>query len=184
MKRFLVLLCAMLLIFGTAGFAGAEIIYTSNDWAYDSDAGNYVYGATDNYICEKGSYEAYFTFDLSALPDSMINSPMTFNASMELYFDAERTVWDGDTLIGSEYFYSSQGYFYETINIGTWLGDDSLTLTLTGPANGEHFCARVQMEESGNPAYLNIAAVPEPATLLFLGLGLVGLAGIRRKCKN
>jgi hypothetical protein len=74
--------------------------------------------------------------------------------------------------------------------VGTLLkegvGGNTQTFTILGPvSNLDRFVWITAI--SGNVLLdngLSATSVPEPATLLMVGLGLVGLAGIRRKFKN
>lgn len=185
MKKYGVLLVAVVMVFGLAQIANAATVYTNYDWAGSVFLPGGDNNANVNSICQMEISETYFHFDLSSLDNSLIGSQMTFNASMWFSMDGERTVWKGKTslgtLLGEKYFDINSYFTYEAINIGTWDGSDELTLTLTGPSIGSHKCALVQMIESGNSAYLNVNnVVPLPPTVLLFGSSLLGLAGWRR----
>ena len=67
-------------------------------------------------------------------------------------------------------------YLFNLTALG-WNGSDIVTINGLWPDQGSF--SHISLYSSGDP---NIP-IPEPYTLLLLGLGLVGIAGIRRKMK-
>jgi hypothetical protein len=65
---------------------------------------------------------------------------------------------------------------YYVINLGTWDGKENIVLT--------GFWAGERGAISHVSIWGNSVSVPEPATMFLLGLGLVGMAGLKRKIKK
>lgn len=99
------------------------------------------------------------------------DSPFTIVSQGAGYWGGSATALDqltGDILLGNE--------GHGTIQfIGTF---DTFSWTVPTPENWHGFTFGIRTTEKIEPT-----PTPEPATMLLLGLGLVGLAGIRRKMK-
>jgi hypothetical protein len=190
MKRVSTVLLASFFLLSTAVASNAATIVLNQV----SDG-----GGSSVYICQLGSYQAYFTYDLSAIPDTAIIDSATFGASMSSSGAAERTIWSGSTLMGKAMIPttgSTTSYAWGTIGVfpdfdwSSALATDTLVLMLTGPENGAHICGRVEQMASGNLTELTLSydgttSVPEPgsALLLLLGVGMAGLNALRRRSR-
>lgn len=132
-----------------------------------------------------------------------------YNWYGEVLYDGEILSLDGSLLEGGESDpVLTENFFTDTITYGTyWAGPhyDGFTFTLTGVPNenellfwlgGSADLFNVYIGESTTPVYTNLATLPsycdvasfkvnapapEPATLLLMGSGLLGAAGIGRK---
>jgi hypothetical protein len=109
----------------------------------------------------KDSYNASFNFDLSGGTISLSSSALSvFDSSQPIYM----IVKDGNN--------SPFWYFFDLTNL--WNGIDDLVLSGFWNDNGS--ISHVSL-------YGTSAPVPEPATMLLLGSGIVGLVGFRKKFK-
>jgi hypothetical protein len=169
------------------------------------------YGNTDgdgdswSFTCVIGGYQAWFGFDVSAIPDGETILSASFTALVanlsEEIGSSQRTIWyepddswipdnvnPGNKLL-TEFVGAAMDYYtptWVTFNLdisqhnwGNDLTDNYVSLMLTGPLNGNHECGRVDLTESGNLPSLEITTVPEPTTICLLGLGALSL--LRRK---
>jgi hypothetical protein len=196
---------AGLILLLATSLASATSIYSLNPLfdVGDSD------GKSDqwSFICHKEDYQAWFGFDVSAIPDSETITGVSLQGYMfEAAFGAtERSCWyepddawiaalanpdnkDLTELVGT-LTQDADGWYTFNLDLTghNWqndLADDYISLMVTGPTNGEHLCGQIYLTESGFLPVLTVVtaspAVPAPAALV-LGLLGTGAAGWLRR---
>ena len=186
MKRFLIFLCAVMLVFGMVGSASAIPIL--NNGIDLDDAGN-LYGTYINsgslLFTQGGNNDGNNLEDVEML----VENELAYNAddfdltvtSMSYSSDdgGFTGLWNAnpeDTLISFYAVKAGRGYamyqVYPAEGTGSWSTYD---LWVTGLYNNG-----ADLEISHYTGY-NSAPVPEPTTILLMGTGLLGLVGYGRK---
>ena len=181
MKKLLVFLCAVSLVLGIAVSAGANGFYeefTSNVWF---NSGN----TTHTWTFDLDADSLYAGWFIIPYGTADINPEDTINwAKFTLLFcDDERDSREreyGDLTVDGNQWFSNE-------EIG--IGDSIILANVTGLLNDHILNVKVDWVSGDFGVSFtsiigcytdNPAPVPEPATMFLLGLGLLGVAGIRR----
>jgi len=171
MKKILGFLCALLLLAGTAGLAGATPwTDTVNGPYYIGNWGSYSYihDITDDGFVPLVDIATNYVLTLSLYDDArglnellcevaFVNQPGVVNS------------WFYDFTLESEDFGASILGLIEVNLLGT------LHVSICSVLGDFYFGQSVLTASN------NCAPVPEPSTMLLLGVGLMGLAGLARK---
>lgn len=200
MKKFRIfcLLFGLALMLCAFGVANATVVTfddlpDSDGWISNGYAGfnwnNFYYFNADTFSGNPSGFQNGIVsphnvaFNAFGDPAALSDSVFTFNSA---YFTA---AWNDGLSIDITGKNSGNQLYFATITVNTsgptlfssnWTGIDELDFYSYGGVShgygggGNHFAM-------DNFTY---NAVPEPATMLLLGLGLVGLAGVRRKIQK
>jgi len=200
-KKFLIFLCGLVMIFGFAGATGATVLTFDDISAAQTGTIADGYGGLDwdNMGYLNGSSHApgsgydngtvsgdYVAANLWASVATVSDSLFDFNGA---FFTG---AWNDGLNINIQGLNNGSAIFNTTIQVDhygpTWfeanfVGIDQLvfnsyggTHVVTGGA-GEHFAM-------DNFTFNETAPVPEPSTILLMGAGLLGLVGYNRKRSN
>jgi len=168
-----------------------------------SYAGTSSYATTSDYICEKDAYEFWLKFDLSSIPSTAVLSSASLRTELRNSPSGtvERTLWydagdnfTEDALVGTV-MSSNTAFTLETFGINTaalnWAGDlsdNTMTLMVTGPQDGSHVCGWLNTGgvAAQGTTFLSLdldgqPVVPEPTSMILMGIGLAGAALRRRR---
>jgi hypothetical protein len=162
--------------YAESGFSvtpGAPSPFQDNNWNVAKIIGNPVpdiyYTTQSGIILVAMTNSGLFTFSSMDLGSNSANNGLTYSIkgflNNAILFQSNRTF---DTITNVFETYYNNYDSYSTILM------DKLVIEISGPGSSIYL----------DNIVVNSTAVPEPTTMLLLGLGLVGIAGVRRKFRK
>ena len=190
MKKFLMFLCAIAFVLGAVGSANA-VLYTETvnvGTLYGAAPDGKIWQGTDNYAWYCWSFTTPSDFKV---PFDVVNSA---SVSVEVgwvdtfgndYFFAYDLPFPGNVAF-TELGFNTYDYELDIANffVSSWASEETVYcgLYIYEELPGDTWGGDIILGDSTFTLdYTNVEPVPEPATMLLLGSGLIGLAGLGRK---
>ena len=134
--------------------------WSTHDWATGGDG--WFYGTASSWANSNADIYVY---------ENLSDPTSIADASVFAYTSGHVLAYAGDTV----FFKGTNGYY------GAWFIDRIIPGVPINVAPYTYLYGQWYFQDDGSSNFSGSAAVPEPTTMLLLGLGLVGLAGAQRK---